>query len=175
MDDEATMHRAIANAESVRAVTWPNPWVGAVIETTTDSAGRYSLPVPSGLVSLQAFRSADPDGIAPPNFSAQRSEFLVTGPTTVDFNLTTAQVSAVVTDSNGLPILGDDSIGGLTVGTDYYVIVVGEGKIKLAASEGDAKADTPVAIDLTSSDACTVAPALPASSEAHIRCSSVRT
>ena len=34
VDDEATMQRAIANAATVRALTSPNPWVGAVIETT---------------------------------------------------------------------------------------------------------------------------------------------
>lgn len=34
VDDEAAMRRAIANAVTVRALTSPNPWVGAVLETT---------------------------------------------------------------------------------------------------------------------------------------------
>jgi len=44
---------------------------------------------------------------------------------------------------------GDADIGGLTGGTTYYVVVVDEDSIRLAATEAEAMADTPTIIDLS--------------------------
>lgn len=73
------------------------------LETTTDSTGHYTLGIPPGMLTLQISGSG-PAGVAPPNFTVQRSDLTVTAPTTVDFDLTTAEVTVYVTDTNGLPL-----------------------------------------------------------------------
>lgn len=48
MDDAMAMHRAMANAESVRGTTSPNPWVGAVVTAADGSMFDGATNPPGG-------------------------------------------------------------------------------------------------------------------------------
>lgn len=48
MDDATTMGRAISNADEVRAITSPNPWVGAVVTATDGSMFDGATHPPGG-------------------------------------------------------------------------------------------------------------------------------
>ena len=48
MDDATTMGRAISNADEVRAITSPNPWVGAVVTATDESMFDGATHPPGG-------------------------------------------------------------------------------------------------------------------------------
>ena len=87
----------IANA-TVRAVI-----DFTLLETSTNNDGHYQLAVPTGTLSLFVFGSG-PDEVAPPSFTVERSNIVITAPTTIDVTLTTALVTGVVADSNGVPI-----------------------------------------------------------------------
>jgi protocatechuate 3,4-dioxygenase beta subunit len=73
------------------------------VSTYTDSQGQYTLQAANATAYLQVY-GGGPAGVAPQNFSAERYNIAVNGPTTVDVDLPVFSVTGTVTDSNGAPV-----------------------------------------------------------------------
>ena len=71
--------------------------------TSTDSAGRYSIGVASGGVHLY-FNRSGASTIAPSSWYYRRYNISITGATTFDVDLSVIRLSGNATDSNGVPV-----------------------------------------------------------------------
>ncbi len=80
--------------------------IGAFSEDfVTNGAGQYAINTPSGPAYVQVFGNG-PAGIAPDSFYAERTDAVVLGQTTLDFDLNVAQVSGIVSNPDSTPASG---------------------------------------------------------------------